>query len=167
MAAQTMPAISIDVNMFWQIINFFVLIVVFNKYFKKPLGRIIKERREKISGDLEEAKKNKEIAEAEVEKAKVILREAKDEAHKIITTAEKKADERREEIIKSATFQRDKILKSAEIEVEKMKEKARKDIKEEMQKIAVQLAEKLVNEKLDSKKGSALIDNFIDEIGDA
>lgn len=167
MTPKIMPAISIDINMFWQIINFFILIVIFNKYFKKPLGKIIKARREQISGDLEEAKKNKEIAQVEVEKAKVILKEAKDEAHKIITSAEKKADERREEIIKSATFQRDKILKSAEIEVEKMKEKARQDIKEEMQEIAVQLAEKLINEKLDSKKGNALIDNFIDEMGDA
>ena len=53
-----MPAISIDINMFWQIINFFILIVVFNKYFKKPLNKMLKERREQISGDLEEAKKN-------------------------------------------------------------------------------------------------------------
>lgn len=166
MAAQTMPAISIDINMFWQIINFFILIVVFNKYFKKPLNKMLKERREQISGDLEEAKKNKEIADSEIEKARIILKEAKDEAHEIITNAEKKADERREEIIKSATFQRDKILKSAEIEVEKMKERARTEVKEDMQKIAIQLAEKIINEKLDSKKGSALVDNFIDEMGE-
>ena len=166
MAAQTMPAISIDINMFWQIINFFILVVVFNKFFKKPLAKILKERREQISGDLEEAKKDREIANSEIEKAKIILREAKDEAHEIITTAEKKADERREEIIKSATFQRDKMLKSAEIEVVKMKERARKEVKEEMQKLAIQLAEKIINEKLDSKKGSALVDNFIDEMGE-
>ena len=57
------------------------------------------------------------------------------------------------------------MLKSAEIEVVKMKERARKEVKEEMQKLAIQLAEKIINEKLDSKKGSALVDNFIDEMG--
>ncbi|MGL5934639.1 MAG: F0F1 ATP synthase subunit B, partial [Cetobacterium sp.] len=31
-----MPAVSIDINMFWQIINFFILVFIFNKYFKAP-----------------------------------------------------------------------------------------------------------------------------------
>ena len=36
------------------------------------------------------------------------------------------------------------MLKSAEIEVVKMKERARKEVKEEMQKLAIQLAEKII-----------------------
>ena len=56
-----MPAISIDINMLWQIINFFILIVIFNKYMKKPLQRVIKERQAKIAGDLEDAKKIKNL----------------------------------------------------------------------------------------------------------
>ena len=65
-----MPAISIDINMLWQIINFFILIVIFNKYMKKPLKRIIKERQAKIAGDLEDAKKDKEAAKKQKNKQK-------------------------------------------------------------------------------------------------
>lgn len=40
-----MPIISIDYTLFWQIINFFIIILIFNRYFKKPLAKIIKERK--------------------------------------------------------------------------------------------------------------------------
>lgn len=166
MAPQNMPAISIDINMLWQIINFFILIVIFNKYMKKPLQRIIKERQAKIAGDLEDAKKDKESAKEAREQAEEILKKARIEAHNIISLSEKKADERKEEILKEATVQRDKILKSAEVEVTKMKERARQVIRGEMQTLAVELAEKIITEKLDSKAGDLLIDDFIDKVGD-
>ena len=167
MAPQNMPAISIDINMFWQIINFFILIVVFNKYFKHPLRRIIRERQSKITGELEDAKKDKQAAKDAREEAEEILKKARMEAHNIISLSEKKADERKEEILKEATTQRDKILKSAEVEVGKMKARAREVIREEMQTLAVQLAEKIITEKLDSKAGDILVDDFIDKVGDA
>lgn len=167
MVPQNMPAISIDINMFWQIINFFILIFIFNKYFKHPLRRIIRERQAKIAGELEDAKKDKEVAKASKDEAEEILKQARMEAHKIISLSEKKADERKEEILREATTQRDKILKSAEVEVGKMKERAREVIREEMQTLAVQLAEKIITEKLDSKASDVLIDDFIDKVGDA
>ena len=167
MAPQNMPAISIDINMFWQIINFFILIVVFNKYFKHPLRRIIRERQSKITGELEDAKKDKQAAKDAREEAEEILKKARMEAHNIISLSEKKADERKEEILREATTQRDKILKSAEVEVGKMKARAREVIREEMQTLAVQLAEKIITEKLDSKAGDILVDDFIDKVGDA
>ncbi|MGL4867038.1 MAG: ATP synthase F0 subunit B, partial [Cetobacterium sp.] len=43
-----MPAVSIDINMFWQIINFFILVFIFNKYFKGPLAKLMDTRKEKI-----------------------------------------------------------------------------------------------------------------------
>ena len=167
MAPQTMPAISIDINMLWQIINFFILILIFNKYMKAPLKKIIKERQSKIASDVEEAKKDKEAAKETRREAEEILKKARQEAHNIVALSEKKADERKEEILREATTQRDKILKSAEVEVGKMKERAREVIREEMQTLAVQLAEKIITEKLDSEAGNMLIDDFIDKVGDA
>lgn len=166
MAVQTMPAISIDINMFWQIINFLILIVIFNKYLKNPLNKILNKRKEIISNDLEEAKQNKEEAKKEREEAKEKLKETRKQIHDTIINAEKKADQRKEEILKGATSQRDKILKSAEIEVGKMKARAKGEIREEMQTLAVKLAEKIIKEKLDSKHSNQLINNFIDELGE-
>ena len=140
MATQLMPVVSIDVNMFWQIINFFILVFVFNKWFKKPLGKMIESRKAKITSDLQEATENKKIA-AELQKeAETILKNAKFEANEILKKAEHKADERREAILSEAKDQREKILKSAELEAIKMKADARKDLEEEVKDLAIKLA---------------------------
>ena len=162
MATQLMPVVSIDVNMFWQIINFFILVFVFNKWFKKPLGKMIESRKAKITSDLQEATENKKIA-AELQKeAETILRKAKVEANEILKKAEHKADERREAILNEAKDQREKILKSAELEAIKMKADARKDLEEEVKDLAI----KLIQQKMDSKIESTLIDEFIEEVGE-
>ena len=48
-----------------------------------------------------------------------------------------------------------------------MKSRAKKAIREEMQTLAVELAEKIITEKLDAKAGNLLIDDFIDKVGES
>jgi F-type H+-transporting ATPase subunit b len=57
-----MPAVGIDINMFWQIVNFIILVFVFKKFFHKPLNNFLETRREKIAGELTQAKKDREMA---------------------------------------------------------------------------------------------------------
>jgi F-type H+-transporting ATPase subunit b len=85
--------VSIDINMFWQIINFFILVFVFNKYFKKPLGKMLDSRKKKITSDLSQAEDTKKAAIELQKESEEILRKAKIEANEILKTAEKKADE--------------------------------------------------------------------------
>ncbi len=161
-----MPAVSIDINMFWQIINFFILVFLFNKFLKKPLMIIIKKRREKIAEEILEAKRNNEKAFSDKEEANIILKNAKKEASEIVQLAERKAEERKEAIISEATTQREKMIKSAEAEIEKMKQSAKKELEKEMSKLAVSLAEKIIKENLNSDLTTALTDKFIDEVGE-
>lgn len=166
MTPTNMPAVSIDINLFWQIINFFVLVFIFNKYFKKPLMEIMRKRKEKIAEEISEAKKNNEESKLNKEEADKILKDSRVEASKIIQLAEKKAEERKETIISEAMAQRDKMIKTAEAEIEKMKQSARKELEKEMNKLAVSLAEKIIKENLNSDLTIALTDKFIDEVGE-
>lgn len=158
--------VSIDINMFWQIINFCILVFVFNKYFKKPLGKMLANRKKQITGDLSQAENAKKAALQLQKQSEEILRQAKIEANEILKHAEKKADERRETILTSAKDQREKIIKSAEMEALKMKTDARATLQEEVKVLAVELAEKLIKEKMNSKIESTLIDEFIQEVGE-
>ena len=88
MALTNMPAVSIDINMFWQIINFFILVFIFNKYFKAPLLKLMDSRKEKIAAEFSEAQKSKEEAALKNKEAQKILRDAKDEATKIVQLGE-------------------------------------------------------------------------------
>lgn len=158
--------VSIDINMFWQIINFFILVFVFNKYFKKPLGKMLDSRKKKITSDLSQAEDTKKAAIELQKESEEILRKAKIEANEILKTAEKKADERREAILDEAKTQREKIIKTAEMEAIKMKSDAKEMLQEEVKVLAVKLAETLIKEKINYKIESTLIDEFIDEVGE-
>lgn len=165
MAPTNMPAVSIDINMFWQIINFFILVFIFNKYFKAPLMKLMDTRKEKIAAEFSEAQKNNEESALKNREAQKTLKDAKDEGTKIIQLAEKKADERKDDIISQATVQRDKMLKSAELEIQKMKQAAKKELEIEMNQLAVTLAQKIIKENLNSDLDAALANKFIDEVG--
>lgn len=158
--------VSIDINMFWQIINFFILVFVFNKYFKKPLGKMLDSRKDKITSDLKQAEETKKAAIELQQTSETILKDAKMEANEILKNAEKKAEERRESIIDEAKTQRDKIIKTAEMEAMKIKSDAKEMVQEEVRVLAVKLAEKLINEKMNSKIESTLIDEFVEKVGD-
>jgi F-type H+-transporting ATPase subunit b len=161
-----MPAVSIDINLFWQIINFIILMFIFKKYFYKPISGFLEKRKEHITNDLVQAKAEREAAAASNKKADSHLKTAKREAQKIIAKAEKKADERKEQILKETNSTREKMMKSAEFEIAKMKEQARRELQIEVTELAVILAEEMIKEKMNSKLESDLLDQFIDEVGE-
>jgi F-type H+-transporting ATPase subunit b len=161
-----MPAVGIDINLFWQIVNFIILVFVFKKFFHKPLNEFLEARREKIAGELTDAKKDRETAEKLKEEAGKLLKEAKIEANKIISIAEKKAEERREHILKETNATREKMIATAEAEIAKMKSQARKELQDEVTKLAATLAERMISEKMNPEIGTNLLDQFINEVGD-
>jgi F-type H+-transporting ATPase subunit b len=163
-----MPVVTINTTLFWQMINFLILVWIFKRFFFKPLSKVIKERKEEITADIDNAKQDKEIAQELKSQAEKGIKEAKSEAQKIITEAVKKAEDAKEEIVKEAHAQREKMMKSAEADILKMKENAKKELRDEMTEIAVKLAEKMVEKELsaDISKSGQLLDKFIEEVGE-
>ena len=162
-----MPAVLIDINLFWQIINFLILMLIFNKYLKAPLKKVLEKRQETVSNDLNNAKIAKTEAEALKLEIESLMKKAQKDAMELIYGAEKKAAIRYEDIIKEATSQRDKILKSAELETEKMKESLKKELSDSLRETAATMALELINKKMDKNTQSSLLDEFIDEVGEA
>ncbi len=161
-----MPVVSIDITFFWQMINFIVLLFIFNRYFRKPLAKIIKERKNKIEAEFFEVQKEKYTAEILRRQVEKELSDSKKTAVELIKNAERKAHDESEKILSEAKERREKILKTTEYEVSKIKEDAQKDLNIEVKKLATELAEKLIKEKIDVKQETSLIDNFITGVGE-
>ena len=137
MENMTMPAILIDINLVWQIINFCVIMFIFKKKLFGPVSRIISERKALITKDMDDARIDKENAEKE----------------RLTAEAELKKD---------AHAQREKMIKSGEAEVEKQKEIAMKDLQVYARNLISDFTEKLVS----NKTASTLIDEAIDKVGE-
>lgn len=162
MENMTMPAILIDINLVWQIINFCVIMFIFKKKLFGPVSKIISERKALITKDMDDARIDKENAEKERLTAEAELKKAKAEALKILVEAEKKSEERKDAILKDAHTQREKMIKSGEAEVEKQKEIAMKDLQVYARNLISDFTEKLVS----NKTASTLIDEAIDKVGE-
>ena len=161
-----MPIIAIDTTFFWQIINFFVLIFIVKKYFKEPIGKIISERKKKIETELVEATKNKNEAEKLLKEAEEQISSSRKEASEIVRNAQRKAEEEAHLLIKEARDNRENIIKATELEVEKIKSDTKAELSNEVKALAAELAEKIINERIDSKQEDSLIDKFIEEVGE-
>lgn len=166
MTPTNMPVVSIDINMFWQIINFLILMVVFKKKLKEPLLKVIASRRATIAQEITDAEEKRKVAEQYKKEMEELLRNAKKEASNIINTAEKKAIEREENILREAHQNRDKIIKGAELERVKLEESLKKELTVSLRETAALMAAELVAKKLDSETKDKLVDEFIQEVGE-
>ena len=105
---KNMPVVAINLTLFWQMLNFVILVFIFKKFFFKPIAKIIEKRKQEISSNIENAQKDKESAHAMKLQAEKDIKDAKAESLKIITEALKKAEEAKEEIMKETHRQREK-----------------------------------------------------------
>lgn len=161
-----MPAVSIDINMFWQIINFIILMFMFNKYLKAPLAKILADRKNKIVNDLEQAQESKKAASDLKKEMEELLKASRIEANEMVAKAERKAQERYEELVKEGHIHRDKIIKAAEVETVKMKEDLKKELTQSLRETAALMAMEVLNKKMNETEKNSLLDEFINEVGE-
>lgn len=160
--------ISIDLSMVIQILNFLFILYIFHRLFSKKIGGVIEERKKIALKDLEEVKAEREKLEEQKNLAEKLRKESKKRANDIIIKAERQADERKDQILQNANLTRERMIMKAEAEIVKMKQKAKQELKQEVGQMAVELAEKILSENLnsDEKLKMQSIDNFINEIGE-
>lgn len=166
MAVENAGIIQIDYVLFWQMINFSILIWVFKKFFTKPISNIIKKRQETVAEELEKAKISNEKANEYKLETEKEYKASREEVQNILQEAVKKAESIKEGMLKEAEIAKAKMIKNAEIDIEKMKEQAKKELRDDMTEIIISLSEKMINETLDPKKSEKLLNEFINKVGE-
>jgi F-type H+-transporting ATPase subunit b len=158
----TTPAIG---TIFWTTLIFGLFFLLLSKFAWKPILNAVKARDEMIKGSLESAAKaredmlklqsdNEAILRKAREEREGILKEARDIRDKLISEAKGKAGEEAE-----------KIVEKARAGIESEKRKALSEIHEQVANLSVEIASKLLGEKLkETGEQSKLIDNYLKEI---
>lgn len=162
MEQHVMPAVMIDINLFWQIINFVILMIIFKVKLFTPIIKIISERRDKINKEMEDAENDKSTSAKLKAESELELKRAKAKVIQMLIEAEKKSEERAASIMKEAHAQREKMIKTGEVEMEKQKEVAMKELQVYARNLISDFTEKLVSD----KTSSTLIDEAIDKVGE-
>ncbi|MCT4619023.1 MAG: F0F1 ATP synthase subunit B [Marinisporobacter sp.] len=151
----------------FQIANTIILFLALRKLLFKPVSEFMQSRKDDIAASIEEAQgKNKE-AETLKKEYETKLQFAEDEGRQIIKEASQKAEKRASDIVKNAEKEATQILERTESEIKRKKEQAMNELKDEMASLALIAAGKIIDKTLDEKEHHGLIQEFINEVGDA
>lgn len=140
-----------------QFANFVIVFFVLYKFAYGPVLKLLNERTKKIEKGLKDAEEShKKLAEIS-EKEAAVLVEARKKAQEIIKKSEESAVIQAQEIVASAKTQTEKMLEIAKKEIDQEKEKIIAEAKSEVADLIVMATEKIISEKLDSKRDGELI----------
>ena len=159
----------IGVN-FWDalftLLNTLTIFFVAKKFLFVPVMKIIQERQQEIDDMYTKAGQAEEQSaqlRAEYEEK---LTAAAETGERIVKEAVARGQSREEEIIRQANAEADAIRSKASADIAQEKKKVINDAKDEISVIALAIAGKVVGQTLNGSDQSALVDQFIEELGD-
>jgi F-type H+-transporting ATPase subunit b len=158
--------LSVSVGtVFWASISFIIVLLLLKKLAWGPIIASLKEREEGIANALNEA----ERARAEMAKLQAgneqLLREAREERDQILKEAKLMGDKMRAEATAKAQSEADRMIAAAKAEIDNQKKAAIAELKNSVATLSIDIAEKLVKEKLtDADKQKALNHSLAAEI---
>ena len=148
------------------IIAIFFLVLFMGYFLFNPARKLLNDRKEKIRGDLEEAKGNRESAEQLKAEYESKLKDVDKEAESILSDARKRALANENQIIAQAKEEASRIIERARTEAELEKQKMSDDIKKEIISVASVMAGKLATASIDPAMQAQLIEETLKEMGD-
>ena len=163
---QSLVAVN-PVTLIAQICNLFLQLFVVKICFLDKIKAILDQRREAADKEITDAQAAKAEAMEIKETYEQNMREAKAQANEILVHAQKTATVRSEEIINDAQAQAARIKEKAAADIAQEKKKAINDAKDEISGISMAIAEKVVGRQLTADDQQKLINDFLDNLGDA
>ena len=164
---QTLDVISVNI---WQILisltNLFLLFIILKKFLFKPVMKMITDRQKEIDDMYDAADSAKSEAQALEAEYKQKLSQATLTGERMVKEAVERGQKREEEILRQANEEASAIMAKASASIALEKKKALNDAKDEISDIAMAIAEKVVGRELNGADHAALVDGFIDRLGD-
>jgi F-type H+-transporting ATPase subunit b len=164
---QTLDVISVNL---WQIlislINLTLLFLIIKKLLFKPVKKMFEKRQAELDGQYAAAAEAQERAEDDRRAWEQKLSEADAQANAILQNAADNARLRGDKLIAQAQERADGIIRVAQTEAELERKRAADGIKREIVEVSGALTEKMLGREINTEDHRALIDSFIEEIGD-
>ena len=148
------------------LLNTLTIYFVGKKFLFGPVMNIITERQKEIDDLYTNAGSAKDEAESLRTEYQAKLSDAKATSERIVKEAVARGQAREEEIIRKANADAAAIMDKASADIAQEKKKALNDAKDEISGLAMAIAGKVVGRELTAADQSALVDSFINELGD-
>ena len=148
------------------LLNLVLTFLILKKFLFKPVNKMIDDRQKEIDDLYADANAAKEKAASMEADYTQRLSEAKDASAQIIAEATQEAHRRRDDIIIHAQTDADAIREKARADIELERKKALNGVKDEISRIAIDIAEKVVEKELDASDHDRMVEDFLRRMGD-
>jgi F-type H+-transporting ATPase subunit b len=158
----TTPAVG---TLFWSVLIFVLFFLILTKFAWKPILSAVNARDEMIKGSLESAAKAREEMLKLQSDNEAIFRKAREERENILKEARDVRDKLISEAKGKATEEAEKLIAKARAGIENEKLKAMSEIHDQVATLSVEIASKLLGEKLkQTGEQEKLIDSYLKEV---
>lgn len=146
------------------IVAFAIVFFFMWRWAMPTITKTLEQRRQAITGQIEEAEKSKREAEGLLADYRAQLDAAKSEGNRVIEEARQSADQMKADILSKAEKDAEGIRAKAREEAATEMSRALADAKAQVGDISVELAGKIVGESLDADTHRALIDRYLADL---
>ena len=153
--------LTINWNLVFSIITVLVLILILKRFFFEKVKRFMDERKAQVEAQFQKADEAENQARKKLDEYNDILAGAEKEKRAIIAGAMESAKVQADSVLDEARKEAADIREKSRIQIEREKVAARKEIHNEASELAVQVAEKILENKLDADAQASVIDEII------
>jgi len=149
----------------WAVIAFAIVFGLLAWKAWPAIKKALKDREDRIRGDLERAESARVEAEQSLEEYRAQLAEARTEANAIVEQAREAADQVRRDLIARAEADAAELRSRAADDIRLATERAMSELHGKVAQLSIELAEKVIEQNLDRDAQIRLIENYINQVG--
>ncbi len=151
-------------NVIWTLLTFLAVVFVLGRYAWKPILSALQKREEFIRASLQQAKEDREKAEAQLQEHARRLDQAREEASAIVDEGRRSAEVVRRKIEGQARQEAEALLERAKREIGTARDSAVKDLYALTAQLSTEVAARVIRAELDEKAHERLIEESIEEL---
>ena len=160
---------DLDLQLLWDValmaIAVFFLFLFLSKLLFRPVRGILKDRQDKIAGQISDAGRDKKDAAVLKTAYEAKLKEVDKEAEQILTEARRKAQQNAARIEGEAKEEAARMIQRANREAELSKKRILDEVKQEMIVVASMMAAKVVAANITATIQDKLVEETLKEVG--
>lgn len=146
---------------FWTLVTFIIVAIILRAKAWGPILSLVEEREKQIASSIEAAKRERAEAEKLLAEQKTAIAEARRDAQEMLRRNQQEVEKFREELMAKSRKEADEFKASAQREIEEQKSKAIAEVKAMAVDLSMEVASKLLNERLDDTRHRALAEQFV------
>ena len=144
------------------LVVFIILVALVGKFAFGPVSKMMQERSNKITNDLDSAAQSREDAAKLAAQRATELKSSKSEAVEIVNTAKQNGEKQREGMVTLAQEEGQTLKQNAKKDIEQSRLDALNSARDDVAQLSIEIASKLIKKELSVTDQKSLINSYIE-----